>query len=197
MLVMAIIGGCLNRRSDPPPGHRIIQRGCTNPACWTQNYERLLDWTAPACCITGGVKTNLCVMGCRRVLARQHEKRLDQQLPVERLHVRPRCQLSAFPCGRQTRLRCQSPVRRTRMPRRPEWPDPATRPSSSCATSPGIRIPTYCFVNAGHSAVKGNPGQGLLTTAWLRSSQRQYYHSESQPHGNLFFSEPCRADKTH
>ncbi len=42
VLVMAVMGGYLNRRSDPPPGHRIIWRGYASLADQTRCCERLL-----------------------------------------------------------------------------------------------------------------------------------------------------------
>ncbi len=40
---MAILGGYLDRRSDPPPGPTFIWRGYTQLATLTQSYERLLE----------------------------------------------------------------------------------------------------------------------------------------------------------
>ncbi len=40
---MAILGGYLNRRSDPPPGPTFIWRGYTQLATLAQSYERLLE----------------------------------------------------------------------------------------------------------------------------------------------------------
>ena len=42
VLTMAMLGGYLNRKRDPPPGHAKLWEGYTRLATTAQTYERLL-----------------------------------------------------------------------------------------------------------------------------------------------------------
>ena len=41
MLVLARIGGCLNRRNDGPPGHQTVWEGCMRLVAIAQGCERI------------------------------------------------------------------------------------------------------------------------------------------------------------
>ena len=41
-ILMAVMGGCLNRRKDRPPRQKTIWRGCARLALTATAYERLL-----------------------------------------------------------------------------------------------------------------------------------------------------------